>query len=133
MELVTVDWLVGGRSFGLVFGSGPNVYFGAGDAAGDREGLQTDGLDGGVHGDIGADFVEASAQVESSLEEIFRAHAVEVVFGQSGFDAGEIGREMLQFFFEGGKVFFLEFLDVNTLDHVDLGAVLGFPMEESGL
>jgi len=121
----------GSGGFGFFFVE-PDVGFGAGNATSDRNRLEADLLNGRVQGHVAAEFIQASAEVESGLEEIFGAHAVELVLCQGVLDASEVGREMLKFLLEGGEVLFLEFFDLDAFDHVNLGALVTFPAEEGG-
>jgi len=75
---------------GFVIG-GEDGAFGAGKATADGNLRQTRWLGVGGHGDIGAESIEAGAEVEGGPEEEFGAHALETLFLQGLFDAREVG------------------------------------------
>ena len=111
---------------------GKDGLFGARDAAADGKRFEASLLNRRVYGNIGAEFVQAGAEVNGSLEEEFRSHVLEAVLLQSLLDAGQVTGELLKFLFISRSVFFLKFFDLHAFNEVDFSPTFTVPMEDGG-
>ena len=74
--------------------------------------------------DVAAEAVQPGTELEESAQEEFGFHFVEILLLQGAFDAGKTTGELLELFFKGREVPFLEPFDVDTFYDVD--SAVGF-------
>ena len=85
-----------------------------------------------MEAEIGAELIEARAELKIELHEVFCGHPAKAAVGQGLANAAQQVRQVFELFFVSREKFFLEFLVANGFEDLERVVALVVPTPEGG-